>query len=351
MPHATRPRTFDPAGAARFETWLAGEIGARKASVLNAELLPGGAIGENWRLDVSVEGGPRAGRHAWVLRTDAASRMAMSHDRAHEFACMQAAHQAGVGVPEPVAVQRDSALIGAPFMVVGLLKGNAQARKLVRDPELPGFGEALAERLGGELAKLHTVRPPRADLAFLSVPKLAPAREQVRQMRESLDKCSEPRPALEYILCWLERNAPPANGLVLVHGDFRTGNYMVDKGRLTGILDWEFAHWGDRHEDLAWICARCWRFGSDALEAGGIAPREALYRGYEAAGGARIDRAAMPFWEVLAAARWAVVALLQGERHHTGGERSLELILTGMMSPEMEWDALEGLERIDAAAR
>jgi aminoglycoside phosphotransferase (APT) family kinase protein len=170
-------------------------------------------------------------------------------------------------------------------------------------------------------------------------------------MRANLDRCSEKRPALEFVLGWLLERAPqPAGPPVLVHGDFRTGNYMVDKGRLTGILDWEFAHWGDRHEDLGWFCARCWRFGNDALEAGGIASRQALFDGYDAVSDSPVDRAAMPYWEVLAAARWAVVALLQGERHITGGETSLELLLTGMMAPEMEYDALLGIEAIEGWA-
>lgn len=134
---------------------------------------------------------------------------------------------------------------------------------------------------------------------------------------------------------------------MLVHGDFRTGNYMVDGGRLTAILDWEFTHWGDRHEDIGYFCARCWRFGNDSLEAGGIAPREALLAGYETVAPGKIYRAALPYWEIMAAATWAATALMQGERHLTGGERSLELLLTGMMAPEMEYECLTGIEAIE----
>ena len=52
-------------------------------------------------------------------------------------------------------------------------------------------------------------------------------------------------------------------------------------------------------------------------------------------------------WEILAAARWAVVALLQGERHITGGEPSIELLLTGLMAPEMEHEALQGIQALE----
>ena len=44
--------------------------------------------------------------------------------------------------------------------------------------------------------------------------------------------------------------------VVLVQGDTGPGNFMFDAGRLTAITDWELAHWGDLHDDLAWILVR-----------------------------------------------------------------------------------------------
>ena len=65
--------------------------------------------------------------------------------------------------------------------------------------------------------------------------------------------------------------------IVLCHGDYRTGNYLVDEGELSGILDWEFAVWSDPLEDLGWFCARYWRFDAWHREAGGIAEREDFF--------------------------------------------------------------------------
>lgn len=343
MAHESRPRTLDPDNLGPLQDWLAERLGADSVTIEDADLLSGGAIGENWRLNATVGGGPFAGSRGWVLRTDAASGMAMSHNRANEFACLEAAHKAGVRVPEPVAECADANLIGAPFMIVGHLGGIAQGHKIVRDPDIGTHGEKLAETLGRELAKIHSVRPPAAGLDFLKVPEVSPALVQVEQMRANLDTISQPRPALEYILGWLERNAPESAQIVLCHGDFRTGNYMADSGKLTGILDWEFCHWGDRYIDVGWFCALCWRFGADEREAGGIGPREAFYKGYNMQAAEPLDPDQVPYWEILAAARWAVVALLQGERHVTGGEASVELLLTGVMAPEMEYDALTGI--------
>lgn len=343
MSHDSRPRTLDTGNLGPLQDWLAAQLGAEAVTIDKAELLSGGAIGENWRLDVSVFGSTRAGSHRWVLRTDAASPLAMSLDRAHEFACLQAAHDAEVMVPEPIADCPGEDVIGAPFMVTGLLQGYAQGFKLVRDPAIEAKGEALVETLGRQLARIHAITPRRADLDFLKVPDVSPARTQIAFMRASLDELSETRPALEYILCWLERNAPKPKRIVLCHSDFRTGNFMAEDGVLTGILDWEFCHWGDPHFDIGWFCARCWRFGADHKEAGGIGSREVFYRGYNAEAETPLDERQIPYWEILSAARWATIALLQGERHISGGEASIELLLTGRMAPEMEYDALAGI--------
>ncbi|HEX6980395.1 MAG TPA: phosphotransferase family protein [Alphaproteobacteria bacterium] len=321
---------------ARLGAWLRSVLAAPSAELVRLEKLSGGAIQENWALDIACDGNVRA----LVLRTDAPSGVAVSHDRGKEFALLKAAHAAGVTVPVPVAYCEDRAVIGKPFYVMARLKGTAGGHILVRDDKWKGDRTRLAEQLGAELAKIHTIRPPRPDLAFLPVPTHPPAIEAIAAYRSWLDGYRDPRPALEWGLSWLERHAPAAGDLVLCHRDFRTGNYMVDGDRLTGILDWEFAGWGDPHEDIGWFCAKCWRFGADAREAGGIGSRRDFYRGYERQSGRRIDDRAVRYWEVMAHARWAVIALQQGERHVSGAEPSLDLALTGRRVAELEYELL-----------
>ena len=117
-------------------------------------------------------------------------------------------------------------------------------------------------------------------------------------------------------LRWLETHLPAPAAPVLCHHDFRTGNYLLDGAKLTGILDWEFAGWGDPHEDIGWFCSKGWRFARLDREAGGIADRAPFYRGYESESGRRVDPERVRFWEVLASVRWAVIALQQSDRHH-----------------------------------
>ena len=72
--------------------WLAGATGAREARVLSLGRMEGGAIQENWALDVELVGGPRAGHHALVLRTDAPTRVAVSWNRIQEYRILESAH-------------------------------------------------------------------------------------------------------------------------------------------------------------------------------------------------------------------------------------------------------------------
>ncbi|NIR30938.1 MAG: phosphotransferase family protein [Gammaproteobacteria bacterium] len=324
-----------------LEEFIRWSADAEQVMVHALERLSGGAVQENWRVDVTIEGGSWRGRHLLVARSDAPSAIAESHSRVDEFRILKAVHRAGVSVPEPLWVCADPGVLGRRFYIVRWVPGYAAGHRMVRDPAPAGSAEALAGRLGQELARIHALTPANApDLDFLPRPQPTSAMERVARYRRHLDELSDVHPALEWGLRWCETHAPESEELVLVHRDFRTGNYMVDDSGLTAILDWEFAGWGDPAEDLAWFCARCWRFGAYDNEAGGIAPREPFYRAYEQASGRRVDPAAVHFWEVMAHVRWAAIALHQCERHITGGEHSLELALTGRIAGECELEVL-----------
>jgi aminoglycoside phosphotransferase (APT) family kinase protein len=337
--------------AAPLSHWLAAETGAAAVEVEHVARLGGGAIQENWSLDIVARGGRLDGRHELVLRTDAASRVAVSWSRAQEFRVLEAAQRAGVTAPEPVALCEDLSVIGKVFCLMRRARGEARGHKLVRDPQVLARGDALAARLGAELAKLHRLVPPVPGLDFIPVPDRAPALWRVAEYRRHLDRLRAHEPVLEWALAWLERHAPEGQRLCLVHADLRTGNFLVEAGELTAILDWEFAGFSDPHEDLGWMLAKYWRFGAYEREAGGIGSREALLSGYEAEAGRPVDHGVVPYWEVMATLRWAVIALMQAARHFEGHEASLELALTAHVLPVLELDLLTRVREIEESGR
>jgi aminoglycoside phosphotransferase (APT) family kinase protein len=343
----------DKAAQERLCRFIAGAARARRATLANIAPLRGGAIQENWAVDVDLEDGDMAGRHALVLRADAPSRVAASHGRAQEFALLRSARAGGVTVPEPLWCCTDVEIIGRAFYLMRRIPGVAAGHRIVKDPSLGGDRDALAERLGRELARIHSITPSSDGeaLRFLAPTSGNPGLDRVRLYRGYLDDLGDPRPVIEWGLRWLELNSRAAAEITLVHQDFRTGNYLVDQQGLTAILDWEFCAWGDPMSDIGWFCAKCWRFGATEREAGGIASRAPFYRGYEIASGRRVDPAAVHYWEVAAHVRWAVIALQQAARHLSGQERSLELALTGRIVPELELEILHLMDAAEDAGR
>jgi aminoglycoside phosphotransferase (APT) family kinase protein len=342
----TRSPQSDPppaAGADRgaaLARFLAAATGASVCEIIGLTPLSGGSIQENWGLDARFSGGRIDGDQRLVLRAAAATGVPSSLDRVQEFAVLQAAFAAGVTVPEPLFVCADSAVFGKPFFIMRRALGTAAAHRITRDPGLDPALPGIAERLGQELARIHRIRPPRSDLGFLRPSEETGPAQQIAAFRAYLDTHPAPRPVLEWGIHWLDTHLPPPVPAVLCHHDFRTGNYLLDGSRLTGILDWEFAGWGDPHEDIGWFCCKGWRFARLDREAGGIADRAPFYRGYEGESGAGIDPTRVRFWEVLASVRWAVIALQQSDRHMLGGERSLDLALTGRRTSECELEIL-----------
>lgn len=330
--------------------FLAQASGARAVEIFRVERLDGGAIRENWGLDVRFCGGLFAGEQRLVLRTDAPTGVPDSLTRGEEFAVLKTAFAAGVTVPEPLFASADPAILGKPFFVMRRLPGSAIGRRIARNPKLDTALPALAEQLGRELGKLQRIRPPHADLTFLPAPAANVPAVQIARFRTYLDAHPVPRPILEWGLTWLETHIPPPLPPVLCHRDFRTGNYLLDGTRLAAILDWEFAGWGDPDEDIAWFCCKGWRHGRLDREAGGIADRSHFYRGYEEESDRRIDPARLFFWEVMANLRWAIIALQQSDRNILGGARDLDLAITGRRASECELEILMLLDP-DGAAR
>lgn len=332
---------LDGAARQRLQGFIARAAGARGAAITEMRRIRDGAIQENWYLDADIAGSAFAGRLEAVLRTDAPSKIDLSLNRAQEFALLKTALAAGVTVPEPLWLCRDQAVLGQDFFVMRRVAGDAAGHRMVKDERLQGSGEALVARLAQELARIHTIAPPTDGLGFLATPEPSPALHSVNRLRHSLDRLATPHAVLEWGLRWLERNAPARGEVVLRHGDFRTGNYMVDDNGLTGILDWEFAGWSDFHDDIGWFCAKCWRFGANDREAGGIGDREAFYRSYQTASGRAVDPGTVSYWEVMAHLRWAVIALQQAQRHLSGDQPGLESALTGHVVPGLELEILQ----------
>lgn len=320
-----------------------GEVTGGAAQDLRVVPLGGGACQDNYRVEGRFTGGALAGETRLVLRSDAGRSLPGSIDRRVEHAVVEAAVARGVRTPRARFFATGLVREGAHAYFLDWAEGDAIGRKVLRDPALAQARLGLAAELAGELAKIHQITPENAPglATLLPVPPEAdPALAALASARRTLDALPVPSPALELAMVWLAENRPKDPGFVLVHGDFRTGNFMVTPAGLSAILDWEFARWGAPEEDIAWICLRNWRFGELGKPVGGFADRESLYSAYERAGGRRVDPERVRFWEVVGNVRWAAGCAMQGERYLSGADDDIELIAIPRHAAEMELEAL-----------
>src|SRR2546423_756130 len=121
---------------APLSCFLAEASGGPTLKLAACDLLPGGAIQENWGIDAAFSDGPLAGRQRLVLRTDAATGVPSSLPRLDEFVVLKAVFADGVTVPEPLFAQADPALIGKPFFVMRRAARPPPRRPSTPDPQL-----------------------------------------------------------------------------------------------------------------------------------------------------------------------------------------------------------------------
>ena len=300
-------------------------IGLPAASGL--ERLSGGANMESWRF--------AAGDTVCVLRRAPSAEMMAGRalDHAGEAALIRAAHSAGVTAPEVLVELEPDDGLGSGF-IMRALPGTPDPAAILAGSE----PEQLLRELARELAAIHRV--PTGNLpAPLMDTAAALAELKARFMANGGD-----RPVLALALRWLEANLPTAAEPRLVHGDFRLGNLLVDHGRLTGVLDWELAHLGDPHEDLAYGCMTVWRFDRPDRAAFGLGPVAALVAAYQAHGGAPVDPVRLRFWLIYRTFWWALGCLQMGGMWRDHIDRSIERVVVARRTAEQELDLLLLLE-------
>jgi aminoglycoside phosphotransferase (APT) family kinase protein len=302
--------------------WAAELEAALGRRVESLRLLPGGASKEAWAVDAD-------GFRLLVRRAGGGVIHEATLSLEQEFHVLEAAHEAGVKVPRPVAYLGE--LGGREAFAMERVEGETIGRRIARDPPV-GLDVQLAE----ELAKIHAI--PAERLPFLQ------SGDVLGRFEHELDLVGEPHPAIEYGLWWLRGRRPEPLPDVVSHGDFRIGNVVVSERRLESLLDWEFAHLSDPREDLAWPIVRAWRFGADEKRLGGVGELEPYLARYAELTGRRVDAEELYWWEVLGNVKWAIGCLNQCRRHLNGLDRSVEYAVLGRMAAEMEYELLHLIE-------
>jgi aminoglycoside phosphotransferase (APT) family kinase protein len=315
---------------------LLGKVLGVDVAVANLRALTGGASRTTWAFD-AVTG---AQHRALILRTGPPDDVHAGMEL--EARAQSAAAAAGAPVPHILVADDSVAALGNPFLICEEITGETIVRRIQRQLDAadgPAARSRLLRQCAQALAAIHRADPQIRGLSRA---------DQLSEWRERLDAMGDTTATFEWAFRWLEANRPrpslPSPD-VLVHGDYRMGNLIVDGCDLAAVLDWELVHIGEAYEDLAWFCIRAWRFGAPpGLGAGGLGSIESFLRSYEEASATTVDRVTFHWWLVLATLRWGVICRHQAERHLSGEFRSVELATIGRRVCETEWDLLNLLE-------
>jgi aminoglycoside phosphotransferase (APT) family kinase protein len=296
--------------------------------------LTGGASRETWAFTAEQADGSQ---RELILRSGAGTGGVALRV---EGVAMAAAARAGVPVPEVVDTGDDDGALERSYLVMDRVAGETIPRRLLRDEAFAAVRPRLVAELGSVLARLHSVPLDR-------LPGVEPAGEPLTRLRTDYLGDDPPPPGLALGLRWLAENRPEPGPESLVHGDYRLGNLMIGPEGLAAVLDWELVHIGDPVEDLGWLCAKVWRFGSP-LAAGGVGTREDLLDAYAQMAGWRPTAAQLQWWELYATVRWGLMCRVMAERHLSGAEPSVEFAAIGRRACEQEFDVLLALGLAEA---
>jgi aminoglycoside phosphotransferase (APT) family kinase protein len=299
--------------------------------IVDLQRLSGGASRETWAL--------RAGDRDLILRRDPPGRPGAAGSMRLEADAMRACHRAGLRVPQ-VLVDDDGSTLGTEGLIMGRVAGETLPRRILRDDRFASARTRLVGQIGEFLAGLHAIDPAE-------VPGIA-AIDPLAQYWDSYQAVEDRSPVFEKAYEWLQTGRPEPAATIVVHGDLRLGNVIVDDDGLAAVIDWELLHLGDPLEDLAWVCVKAWRFGAP-LEVGGLGTIDELVAAYERAGGRPVDRDGLHWWLVEKTLQWGLGCMGQAHVHLSGAVRSHELAAIGRRAAEQEWDLVELLAPDDWA--
>jgi aminoglycoside phosphotransferase (APT) family kinase protein len=272
------------------------DIGARRITALAR--IHGGASRATYGVDLETATGTRK----LILRLDQAASL-IDTERTLEFEAYRSVHGRGVPVPEVLALETGTEALGAAFFLMEQIVGGTAVSPF--DTLAQGaHDQKVGEQVFTYLGRIHRLDPAETPLARI-VPTPAPEDAARRELDHWAGVIAAdalgPMPVAAAAQAWLRAHLPPApERLVLVHGDYRTGNYLTSpEGEILAIFDWEMAHFGDPLEDLAWVLDPMWSHQRPGT-GGGLIARDQAIELWQAASGLRFDAAAFAWWEVFA---------------------------------------------------
>jgi aminoglycoside phosphotransferase (APT) family kinase protein len=288
-------------------------------------------VGFSWAtfgVDLVADPGVALPARSMILRMGADDGLYAPYSATRQFQVLAALKRSPMPTPDVYWHSDDRSLLGAPFFFCERAAGRAPLPSAgAADALVPEHRASLGSQFVGALAQLHQFDWRAAPELGEWEPGVTVDNTALNQIEACLDDyrrwAMQPEPAVLWAAHWLRRHAPKASRLCIVHGDYRIGNFLVQDGRITAVLDWESSHIGDPHEDLGWASLAQFNGGSGLVSR--LLPEADFFAQYEQRTGWHVDVEAVRYYRVMSALKLALVSLAAAQRFQLSGTSDIRM--------------------------
>ena len=286
----------------------------------------GGASWETFLLRVAFERDGALREERAVIKRAPATGPLAPYRVDKDVAIFGALAKSEVPAPPLLAWTEDPEVFERPFTLTAFVEGATHDLTKVEQWEVwQRDRESLGIEMLDTLAALHRFRWQEHGLGRVmdaSGPAAAHAGTFMHRYFDLLARAAEEQgagiPVWRDMAAWIEKNAPvvPQDELVLVHGDYRFGNFIWQDTRIVAVVDWERAMLGPPMQDLAFMCLPLSRRKEPEVMAKAIS-FDRLASHWEVASGCAVDFRMLQYYAVL----WQFVEGVNGARALLAGRR------------------------------
>jgi aminoglycoside phosphotransferase (APT) family kinase protein len=288
-----------------------------------------------------------------VVRMDP-SEGSNTTSRLREYEILNA-FQGIVPVPRAFWLDRDARWFPEPALIYEFVPGITKPRATTTGQVSglgtnfgPDYRDKLAPQFIDHLAKIHNFEYAAHRFESMDAPQTGTTQNAELQLNRALriweeDRC-EDFPLMDIAAEWLRSNTPVLDHVSMVHGDYRSGNFLFDEdsGQINGWLDWERAHLGDRHRDLAWTTQLSFgHYSEDGKRyyVCGLVPLDEFYDRYSEASGLSVDPERLDYYRILNCVQIIASVTATATRVASLGKSHQDVLLT----------RVKGMESVTAA--
>lgn len=292
------------------------------------------------------------GDQEFVLRRPPFGKIAPgAHDMKREFNVLSKLYAYYSEAPKAYHFCDNTAIIGAPFVLVERRTGVIIRKKMVASlSHFDHVEERVANAMVRTLADLHQVDYKKADLANLGKPEGFLER-QLRgwTKRWTLSKL-DPNPDMDTVLDILQENIPTSQGYSIIHNDMKLDNcqFQIDNpDKVTSVFDWDMCTIGDPLFDFAtalayWPDETIKKLNLPIIVQGDFPTKDFMKEKYAEYTGYDLSR--INWYEALAHAKNVVIAQQLYARFKQGDSSDPRMEMFGFMTKFLSKTALRTLK-------